>query len=205
MLSNAGISVWELNYILRQQNDLNATLIPSDDVITANLGELQNALLVIQANTAVQPDANGDLLTKWLNDPLLIGMQAVAAKLINILKTMDDDAFVNNIIPANYTFLKNLRVQYDQPFQEVTLSNLPAIENLSQLSANINYNSGAQQLEFTGAMTTNEQTALLSAFTDQDYTDAVNQLFSDSQGNPNTSVPLASLPLLTSYAPSQGN
>ena len=204
LLNNAGISVWELNYILRQQNDLNQTLIPADAAITANLGELQDALLVIQANTAVQPDANGDLLTKWLNDPLLKWDATVSAKLINILKTIDDDEFVNNIIPANYTFLKNLRVQYDQPFHEVTLSVLSPIETLSQLSANINYNSGTQQLEFTGAMTANEQTALLSAFTDQDYQDAVNQLFSDSQGNPNTAVALDALPLLISYAPSSG-
>src|SRR6185503_14727589 len=197
---NAGISVWELNYVLRQQNDLNRTLIPSDDVIKTNLGGLQDALLVIEANTAVQPDANGDLLTKWLNDPLLSWDATVAAKLINILKTVDDDAFADNVIPANYSFLKNLRVQYGKPFHEVTLSNLGVIENLSQLSANINYNSGTQQLEFTGSMTSNEQAALLAAFTDQDWQDAVNFL----NDNPNGSVALDALPLLTAYSPAQG-
>ena len=65
---------------------------------------------------------------------------------------------------ANYTFLKNLRVQYDQPFHETTLSVLNPIETLSQLSANINYNSGTKQLSFTGAMTANEQTALLALY-----------------------------------------
>ena len=204
LLNNAGISIWELNYILRQQNDLTQTLIPADSASTTNLGELQDALLQIQANTSVQPDANGDLLAKWLNDPLLKWDAIVSAKLINILKTVDDDAFANNVIPANYTFLKNLRVQFDQPFHEVTLSVLSPVEILSQLSANINYNSGTQQLEFTGAMTVNEQTALLSAFTDQDYQDAVNKLFSDSQGNANSAVALDALPLLTSYGPSAG-
>jgi hypothetical protein len=53
-------------------------------------------------------------------------------------------------------------------------------------------------------MTVNEQTVLLSAFTDQDYQDAVNQLFSDSQGNANSAVALDALPLLTSYGPSAG-
>ena len=200
LLSNAGLTVWELNYILRQQNDLNATLIPAESIIATNLGELQDALLVIQANTAVQPDANGDLLTKWLNDPLLKWDVAVAAKLVNILKTIDDDEFANNIISANYTFLKDLRVQYDQPFHEVTLSDIGTIETLSQLSANINYNSGTKKLEFTGAMTTSEQTALLAAFTDSDWQDAINFL----HDNPNSSVALDALPLLTSYAPSSG-
>jgi hypothetical protein len=204
LLGNAGISVWELNYFLLQQNDLNQTLIPSDAAITANLGEMQDALLQLQAGTSVQPDANGDLLTKWLNDPLLKWDAGVAAKLVNILKTLDDDAYKNNIIPANYTFLKNLRVQFDQPFQEVTLSVLGPLGTLQQLSANINYNAGTQKLEFTGAMTANEQSALLSAFADQDYQDAVNQLFADSQGLPNSSVALKALPLLTSYAPTAG-
>ncbi len=202
-LNNAGFSVWELNYILRQQNDLNQTLIPADTAITANLGELQDALLLIEANTSVQPDANGDLLTKWLNDPLLKWDASVSGKLINILKTVDDDEY-NNIITSNYTFLKNLRVQFDAPFHEVTLSVLAPVETLTQLSSNINYNSGTQQLEFTGAMTANEQSALLAAFTDQDWQDAINQLFDDSQGNPNSTVALDALPLLTSYALSSG-
>jgi hypothetical protein len=37
---------------------------------------------------AVLPDANGALLTKWLNDPLLKWDAIVSAKLINILKTI---------------------------------------------------------------------------------------------------------------------
>ncbi len=204
LLNTAGITVWELNYILRQQNDPGNSLVPAEEIIAANLGELQNALLQIQAATAVQPDANGELLTKWLNDPLLKWDASITAKLITILKTIDDDAFVNNIIPANYTFLKNLRVQYDQPFHEVTLANLTPIETLSQLSANINYNTGTKQLEFTGAMTANEQTALLAAFADQDYADAVNQLFTDSQGSANTTAALDALPLLTAYTPAAG-
>lgn len=204
LLNNAGVSVWELNYILRQQNDLNATLIPADSIIATNLAELQDALLVIETNTTIQPDSNGELLTKWLNDPLLKWDASISAKLLTILKTIDDDSFVNAVIPANYTFLKNLRVQYDQPFHEVTLAALGPIENLSQLSANINYNSIAKQLEFTGAMTVNEQTALLAAFTDQDYTDAINQLFTDSQGNANTTASLNGLPALSSYAPAAG-
>ena len=32
---------------------------------------IARCFVVIDASTAVQPDANGDLLTKWLNDPLL--------------------------------------------------------------------------------------------------------------------------------------
>ena len=188
-----------MNYILRQQNDINQTLIPADASVTSNLGELQDALFVIDASTAVQPDANGDLLTKWLNDPLLKWDASISAKLINILKTIDDDDY-NNIISSNYTFLKDLRVQYDAAFHETTLSVLNPIENLSQLSANINYNSGTQQLSFTGAMTANEQTALLGAFTDQDWQDAINFL----NANPNGSTALDALPLLTSYAPSSG-
>ncbi|MDN3657127.1 neuraminidase-like domain-containing protein [Ferruginibacter paludis] len=204
LLNTAGITIWELNYILRQQNDANNSFVPAEEIIASNLGELENALLQIQAATSVQPDANGDLLTKWLNDPLLKWDASITAKLIAILKTIDDDAYVNNIIPANYTFLKNLRVQYDQPFHEVTLTNLTPVETLSQLSANINYNSGTKQLEFTGAMTANEQTALLAAFSDQDYADAVNQLFTDSQGSANTTAALDALPPLTAYAPAAG-
>ena len=48
LLNNAGFSVWDVNYILRQQNDINETLIPADASITSNLGELQDALLVIK-------------------------------------------------------------------------------------------------------------------------------------------------------------
>jgi hypothetical protein len=206
LLNNAGMSVWELNYILRQQNDLNQTLIPADSTITTNLGELQDALLQIQANTSVQPDANGEMLTKWLNDPLLNWDATVSAKLINILKTVDDDVYRNNII-ANYFFLTNLRVRYDQPFHEVTLSELKPIETLSQFSANIVYDSTANTLKFTGPMTVNERAALLLAFTDQDYQDAVNQLFTESQGKTSTdvtNVTLVSFPLLTAYASSAG-
>ena len=199
LLNNGGISVWELNYILRQQNDIAQTLIPTDVSITLNLGELQDALLVIDANTAVLPDANGDLLTKWLNDPLLKWDSSIVTKLINILKTIDDDDFAN-IVNANYTFLKDLRVQYDAAFHETTLSVLNPIENLSQLSANISYNSGTQLLSFAGAMTANEQTVLLAAFTDQDWQDAITFL----NANPNGSTALAALPLLTAYAPSSG-
>jgi hypothetical protein len=199
LLNNAGFSVWDVNYVLRQQNDLNQTLIPTDDSITANLGELQDALLAIDTNTAVQPDANGDLLTKWLNDPLLKWDTIVSTKLINILKTIDDDDYAS-IISSNYTFLKDLRVQYDAAFHEVTLPALSSIDDLSQLSANISYNSGTRQLSFTGAMTASEQTSLLGAFTDQDWQDAINFL----QANPNGSTSLDALPLLTSFAPSSG-
>ncbi len=199
LLNNTGFSVWDVNYILRQQNDINQTLIPTDTTILTNLGALQDALLVIETNTSVQPDANGDLLTKWLNDPLLKWDAGISAKLINILKTIDDDDY-NNIVSSNYTFLEDLRVQYDAAFHETTLSVLNPIENLSQLSANISYNSGTRQLSFTGAMTANEQTALLGAFTDQDWQDAIVFL----NANPNGSTALDALPLVTSYASSSG-
>lgn len=199
LLSNTGFSEWDVNYILRQQNDINQTLIPADTTITTNLVELQDALLAINASTAVQPDANGNLLTKWLSDPLLKWEATISAKLINILKTIDDDEY-NNIISSNYTFLKDLRVQYDAAYHATTLSVLTPIENLSQLSANISYNSGTQQLSFTGSMTPSEQTTLLAAFTDQDWQDAINFL----DANPNGSTALDALPLLTSYAPSSG-
>jgi Tc toxin complex TcA C-terminal TcB-binding domain/Neuraminidase-like domain/Salmonella virulence plasmid 28.1kDa A protein len=204
LLNNAGISVWELNYILRHQNDANQILIPPDTLITANLGELQDALLLIQANTSVLPDANGDLLTKWLNDPLLKWDPIVAAKLVNLLKTIDDDEFANNIIPANYTFLRNLRVLYDQPFHEVTLSVLTPLDSLSQFSANISFNAVTHELSYNGVMTVAEEAALTAAFTEQDYVEAIQQLWTNTQGTPNSTVTLEALPAIISYAPAAG-
>ncbi|PWT71279.1 MAG: hypothetical protein C5B59_18405 [Bacteroidetes bacterium] len=203
-LNQSGLSVWDVNYILRQQNDLNQTLVPADATVIANLGALQDTLLQIQAATTVQPDPHGDLLSKWITDPLLRWDPVVSARLISILRTANDDDYTNTIIPSAYTFLKNLRVVYDQASQSTTLSALNPIDNLSQLSTHISYNAGTKMLSFTGAMTTNEQAALLGAFADADYQAAVNQLYQASQGNPNSSTALDALPLLTSYVPCSG-
>ena len=79
--SNAFYSKWrtviasrfsadDLNYVLRHQNDSAGSLIASDDLVAAALADLQGKILQVQAATAVVPDPSGQLLQKWLTDPL---------------------------------------------------------------------------------------------------------------------------------------
>jgi peptidoglycan hydrolase-like protein with peptidoglycan-binding domain len=214
LLNTAGISIWELNYLLRHQKDLNQTLIPADETISRNLGELQDALLQVQAYASPNPDPNGDLLEKWLNDPVLKWEPSVATKLLTMLNTTDDEVFQKNILSNNAIFLTDLRIQYCKPFHEVTLSELPAIDTLKQISPDISYETVVdvndpskiikKLLKYSGTMTQKEQDNLLSAFNDQAYQDAVNQLYSESQTQTTSEAVLDALPSLTSYAPCAG-
>src|SRR5262249_39478534 len=101
----------DLNYVLRHQNDSAGSHIASDDTGAAALADLQGKILQVQSATAVVPDPSGQLLQKWLTDPLLNWNPALVAKLMDILGTKDSTEFQQKV-DNDQAFLLNLRVQY---------------------------------------------------------------------------------------------
>jgi hypothetical protein len=171
----------DLNYVLRHQNDSAGSLIASDDLVAAALADLQTKLLQVQAATAVVPDPNGQLLKKWLTDPLLNWNAALVAKLLDILGTQDDTEFQQNV-DNNQTFLLNLRIQYHD---QVLTADLPALPSgvviPDSLASQISYDPVNLKLQLVGVMSAADQTLLNSLSTDGSYQAAVAQLFSAAQ------------------------
>src|SRR5206468_501521 len=85
VLKSSGFNIDELNYILRHQDNSSKTLVPANDVVTTALTGLQNDLLTINAATHPAVDQNGDLLNKWLSDPVFNWNTDLLHRLIDIL------------------------------------------------------------------------------------------------------------------------
>src|SRR5437868_2020654 len=96
----------DLNYVLRHQIDAAGSLIASDDLVAAALADLQGKILQVQAATNVGPDPEGQLLKKWITDPLLKWNASLLAKLLDILSTQDDAEFQQKLV-NNQIFLLN--------------------------------------------------------------------------------------------------
>lgn len=123
---SSGFTAGDLNYVLRQQNDSSGSLVTSDDLVAAALGDLQGKLLQVQASTSVPDDPNGQNLKKWLADPVLNWNSNLVDKLMDILGTQDDTEYQQKI-DNNPSFLLNLRIQYHDQVLSADLSSLPTM------------------------------------------------------------------------------
>lgn len=181
------LSADDLNYVLRHQNDAASSLVPSDDLVAAALTDLQTKLLQVQVSTAVVPDPSGQLLKKWLTDPLLDWNPALVAKLMDILGTQDDTEFQNKV-DNNQTFLLNLRIQYND---QILIADLPALPVTvpDSLSAQISFDSANRKLQLFGIISAADQ-VLLNGLpgANPDYLGAVSQLFQASQKTSNAAT-----------------
>ncbi|SOE87376.1 virulence plasmid A protein [Burkholderia sp. YR290] len=172
----------DLNYVLRHQDGTSGSLIQSDDIVAATLADLQGKILQVQAATAVAPDPAGELLKKWLSDPILNWNPPLLAKLLDILSTQDDAEFQQKI-DNNQTFLLNLRIQYHDSVLTADLAALPAVVTFpDSLVSQISYDATNRQLQLTGYISATDQ-ALLSGLDPVDipYQSAVTQLFQSAQ------------------------
>jgi hypothetical protein len=174
-------SAADLNYVLRHQNEEGGSLVTSDDLVAGALGDLQTKLLQAQALTAVAPDPTGQLLKKWLTDPLLSWNPTLLAKLIDILATQDDTEFQTKV-DNNQTFLLNLRIQYHDQVLTADLPALPAaVVFPDSLAAQISYDAANRQLRLIGYMSAADHATLNGLPGGGAYLTAVGQLFQAAQ------------------------
>lgn len=177
----SGFSADELNYVLRHRNDSGDSQITSDDLVATALADLQSKLLQAQAATAVAPDPAGQLLKKWLTDPLLDWNPALVTKLLDILATQDDADFQTKV-DNSLTFLVNLRVQYHDSVLTADLPALPVgLVFPDTLAAQISYDAPNRQLQLTGYLSAADRNALNLLSLDGPYLAAVGQLFQAAQ------------------------
>jgi hypothetical protein len=180
----------ELDYILRHRSSATDSLITSDDLIAAALADLQGKLLQTEAATAVKDDPKGELLRKWLADPVLNWNSRLVDRLMEILGTQDDDEYKNRI-DASHEFLLNLRIQYHDTMLTADLSALPSGVVLpdsmtTSFAAQISYDDVNRRLVLVGYMSAADQTALIALAPIADpefskYKAAVDQLFNAQQ------------------------
>lgn len=171
----------DLNYVLRHQNDGSGSLIASDDLIAVALADLQTKILQVQAATAVVPDPAGQLLKKWLTDPLLNWNPALVAKLMDILGTQDDAEFQQKV-DNNQTFLLNLRIQYHDQLLTADLPALPGtVVFPDSLASQISYDPANRVLQLIGVMSAADQIVLNGLSGDGPYLAAVANLFQAAQ------------------------
>lgn len=189
-------SAGDLDYVLRYRNDSSGALIASDDQVAVALGDLQTKLLQVEASTVVQSDPHGQLLTKWLADPVLNWNGQLVDKLLDILGTQDDTEYQQKI-DNNTDFLLNLRVQYHDQVLTADLSALPAMpagssfsdlisaSSVSSLASQVSYDSDNRQLKLIGYMSATDQSALKSlpglSGSLTAYQNAVDQLYNGQQ------------------------
>ena len=175
----------DLNYVLRHQNGSVGSLIASDDLVAAALADLQAKILQVQAATAVIPDPSGQLLKKWLTDPLLNWNPVLLAKLIDILGTQDDAEFQQKV-DNNQTFLLNLRIRYHDQALTADLPALPGgVVFPDSLASQISYDQATLKLQLIGIMSAADLLVLNGLSGDGPYLAAVANLFQASQQTSN--------------------
>lgn len=157
LLLSSGISIDELNYLLRHQDNSAHLLIPSINQVTTSLVQLQDELLTVRAVTQPAVDTNGVLLNKWLIDPVFKWDNNLLNKLVEILNTADDDDYKQKI-SDNYNFLLNLRLLYHDTVLVADLPGLPLasadtpIIFPSSISEQLTYDADKKQLRLVGYM-----------------------------------------------------
>ena len=113
------------------------------------------------------PTPRGQLLKKWLTDPLLNWNPALLTKLLDILGTQDDTEFQQKV-DNNQTFLLNLRIQYHDQVLTADLSALPAfalgVFPPDSLGSQISYDPANRRLQLIGIMSATDQVLLNSPF-----------------------------------------
>jgi len=171
VLKSSGFSIDELNYILRHQDNSSKTLVPAGEVVTTALTGLQNDLLAITAATQPTVDPNGDLLNKWLSDPVFNWNTDLLHRLIDILGTTNDAEYTQKLLD-NGVFLINLRIQYHDAVLTATLPGLPLSPTTgapivfpASLAAQVSYDAINKKLQLLGYMSAADRDLLLSLTT----------------------------------------
>jgi Tc toxin complex TcA C-terminal TcB-binding domain/Neuraminidase-like domain/Salmonella virulence plasmid 28.1kDa A protein len=177
----------DLNYVLRHQNDAAGSLIASDDLVAAALADLQGKILQVQAATTVVPDPKGQLLKKWLTDPLLKWNAALLAKLMDILSTQDDTEFQQKLL-NNQNFLLNLRVQYHDTVLAADLPSLAGVVFPDSLVSQISYDAANRKLQLIGVLSAGDWAVLNGLSVNGPYLAALAQLFNASQQTSNAAA-----------------
>lgn len=180
-LVSSRLSTAELDAVLRHRNDPTGSLIASDDVATAALADLQDKLLRALAAAAPAPDPKGDLLKKWIADPLLGWNARIADKLLDILGTQDDAEYQQKV-DNNHAFLLNLRIRSAAQPVTADLAALPAGLHIpdsipGSLAAQLSWDPAAKKLILVGAMSDADRLALRGLDPDAAYRGAVQALF----------------------------
>jgi hypothetical protein len=181
-LISSQLSISDLDYLLRHHNSADQSLISSDDVITELLSGLQDSLLQIEAATAVQVDPKGQLLRKWLSDPLLSWSPKLVDNVLQLLGTQDDAEFQARV-DNNHEFLLNLRIQYAQASVSTDLSALaPGLDIPGSIptsfAGQLSYDAPTRRLVLLGVMSAADQTMLKGLpAADAAFKQAVDRLF----------------------------
>lgn len=167
LLKSSGFGIDELNYVLRHQDNASQSLVPSVSNVTAALNQLQNDLLAARTVALPVPDNNGAVLIKWLSDPIFKWDSRLLSQLINILNTVDDEEYKQNV-DNNSNFLLNLRMQYHDAVLTVNLPALPLTSSgipiafPSSIVSQLFFDTGKKQLSLIGYMNQPDRDALLA-------------------------------------------
>jgi hypothetical protein len=176
------LSASDLDYVLRHQNDASQSLILSDDKVATALESLQSRLLRAEAATTPIGDPKGQLLRKWLSDPLLGWPRQLVDKLLDLLGTQDDAEYQTRI-DAHHELLLNLRIQYLDASLATDLSALaPGLEIPGSIptsfAAQLSYDPANRKLVLVGYMSAIDQAALKALpAADAAFKAAVDRLF----------------------------
>ena len=123
----------DLDYLLRNKQDVTLPIGPTDEAILITLDEIRKGLQKIHNETTVLPDTSGELTKK--NLALLNWEITLIEQLIST---------INGLLNYN-----------------TNLSNLPDGFKLSvELSAKLSYDEISKRLQFSGVMTLNEKNHL---------------------------------------------
>lgn len=184
-LKSSGFSIDELNYILRHQDNSAKTGVPASDVVTTALTGLQDALLTIRAATQPATDPNGDLLNKWLQDPVLNWNTNLLNRLLDICST-SNDAEYSQKLQDNANFLINLRILNSNAVLKFDLPSLPVSSGVpivlpASMAMQLSFDPDKKQLVLAGYMSSADRTALLALSSDTAYQNAINGLFNAAQ------------------------
>ncbi|HMH24879.1 MAG TPA: hypothetical protein VK563_24055, partial [Puia sp.] len=188
LLQSSGLSIDDLNYVLRHQDNSTHTLVPSISQITTSLAQLQTDLLTVRSATQATADPNGVLLNKWLSDPLFGWDNGMLAKLADILSTVDDGDFQKKI-DNNGNFLLNLRMVFHDVSVTADLSALPLTQTSpavpivfpDSISAQLSFDADRKLLRLSGYMSPADLTALQTLSSDAGYLAALSALFAAAQ------------------------
>jgi len=149
-IRSSGFQIAELDYLLRHWVVPPSTLGLSDEKIALILGEMRGGLQKIIEETTVAPDPKGELTAKKL-----VQLKWEAALIETLIATLTGT-----------------------PIYAAELAALPdGITFPDEVKDKISYDEEALRLKFTGPMTQAEHTTLLAASDNDDYENAINEIF----------------------------
>jgi len=175
----SGMSVEDLNYLLRHDFTATSTIAISDPAIAMVLDSLRaetrkvaaenTFVAVTSGGNVATTDPNGDLTKRKL--ALLNWDTAIIEQLIALLNSTSPSA-------ADIAMVKRHMNRFSVPRFDVQLNVLPAeVVFAGALKSKIYYDSGANRLSFVGVMTEAERNTLKALSSDTTYRTAIDNLF----------------------------